>query len=83
MYVPELYRMLWRYWIDLVGNKTGLILSVSLSLLITVIVVYKMLMHDISWWWTAFVPALYVSGWYDHYIYSHLKERLHHDKHGL
>ena len=74
MLVPELYRILWRYWVDLVGNKTGLIFSVFLSLLITTTVIYKMLAHGVEWWWAVFIPALYVSGWIDSYVYANLKE---------
>lgn len=76
MLIPEM-KMLWRYWIDLVGNKTGLILSVALACLITIFVVYEMLYHGVPWWWAVFVPSLYVSGWLDRWTYSSLREREH------
>jgi heme/copper-type cytochrome/quinol oxidase subunit 4 len=75
MYAPELYRMLWRYWIDLVGNKTGFILSVTLSVITLIVLSIKCLTLGVPWYWVLAVPLIYMAGWLDYYLLLTSREK--------
>jgi len=74
MLIPEL-RMLWRYWIDLVGNKTGFILSLTLSITCLIVLSIKCLTLGVPWYWALAIPFMYLAGWLDYYLLLTSREK--------